>query len=159
MIAGRSLHDTGAFPRYRESRKNGSGRIAQLVEQLTLNQRVLGSSPSASTKLSNRLAPPLEGHRLGKTGIKMVVLTDRGWRVFASADLSAVHRRGHQPSSPFRSDGDKPLIGRPHYVIPVHGPDGVGGRMSKSERLKALLAAGCFPEELPPAFTTADFAK
>ena len=28
---------------------NGSGRIAQLVEQLTLNQRVLGSSPSAST--------------------------------------------------------------------------------------------------------------
>ena len=27
------------------------GRIAQLVEQLTLNQRVLGSSPSASTKL------------------------------------------------------------------------------------------------------------
>jgi hypothetical protein len=28
---------------------HGSGRIAQLVEQLTLNQRVLGSSPSAST--------------------------------------------------------------------------------------------------------------
>jgi hypothetical protein len=27
------------------------GRIAQLVEQLTLNQRVLGSSPSASTTL------------------------------------------------------------------------------------------------------------
>src|SRR3954462_9628743 len=27
----------------------GNGRIAQLVEQLTLNQRVLGSSPSAST--------------------------------------------------------------------------------------------------------------
>ncbi|CCE08008.1 hypothetical protein BRAS3843_2520023 [Bradyrhizobium sp. STM 3843] len=26
-----------------------SGRIAQLVEQLTLNQRVLGSSPSAPT--------------------------------------------------------------------------------------------------------------
>lgn len=31
--------------------------------------------------------------------------------------------------------------------------------MSKSERLKALLAAGYFPEELPPAFTTAGFAK
>lgn len=31
--------------------------------------------------------------------------------------------------------------------------------MSKSERLKALLGAGYFPEELPPAFTTADFAK
>ena len=29
--------------------ENGNGRIAQLVEQLTLNQRVLGSSPSAST--------------------------------------------------------------------------------------------------------------
>ena len=31
---------------------HGSGRIAQLVEQLTLNQRVLGSSPSASTTFS-----------------------------------------------------------------------------------------------------------
>ena len=29
--------------------KSECGRIAQLVEQLTLNQRVLGSSPSAST--------------------------------------------------------------------------------------------------------------
>ncbi len=28
---------------------SGRGRIAQLVEQLTLNQRVLGSSPSAPT--------------------------------------------------------------------------------------------------------------
>ncbi len=26
-----------------------SGRLAQLVEQLTLNQRVVGSNPSAST--------------------------------------------------------------------------------------------------------------
>src|SRR5207248_6998974 len=33
----------------------GSGRIAQLVEQLTLNQRVLGSSPSASTNFFNDL--------------------------------------------------------------------------------------------------------
>ena len=32
------------------------GRIAQLVEQLTLNQRVLGSSPSAPTKEINDLA-------------------------------------------------------------------------------------------------------
>jgi len=31
--------------------------------------------------------------------------------------------------------------------------------MSKSERLKALLGTGFFPEELPPAFTTADLAK
>ena len=31
------------------------GRIAQLVEQLTLNQRVLGSSPSAPTNLFNGL--------------------------------------------------------------------------------------------------------
>ena len=38
---------------------NGSGRIAQLVEQLTLNQRVLGSSPSASTIPSNDLAAML----------------------------------------------------------------------------------------------------
>jgi hypothetical protein len=31
---------------------SGSGRIAQLVEQVTLNHRVLGSSPSAPTKIS-----------------------------------------------------------------------------------------------------------
>ena len=34
---------------------DGIGRIAQLVEQLTLNQRVLGSSPSASTTFSHIL--------------------------------------------------------------------------------------------------------
>jgi hypothetical protein len=33
----------------------GAGRIAQLVEQLTLNQRVLGSSPSAPTIDTARL--------------------------------------------------------------------------------------------------------
>ena len=32
------------------------GRIAQLVEQLTLNQRAVGSSPTAPTKPFNRLA-------------------------------------------------------------------------------------------------------
>ena len=32
------------------------GRIAQLVEQLTLNQRVLGSNPSAPTKLPQTLS-------------------------------------------------------------------------------------------------------
>jgi hypothetical protein len=34
----------------------GFGRIAQLVEQLTLNQRVPGSSPGAPTKSFKRLA-------------------------------------------------------------------------------------------------------
>src|SRR5271169_763159 len=33
--------------------RTGSGRIAQLVEQLTLNQRVAGSSPAAPTKAFN----------------------------------------------------------------------------------------------------------
>src|SRR6202011_4899235 len=33
-----------------------SGRIAQLVEQMTLNHRVPGSSPGAPTKLFNHLA-------------------------------------------------------------------------------------------------------
>jgi hypothetical protein len=32
------------------------GRIAQLVEQLTLNQRVQGSSPCAPTRQNNDLA-------------------------------------------------------------------------------------------------------
>lgn len=36
---------------------------------------------------------------------------------------------------------------------------GVRGVMTKSDRLKALLSAGYFPEELPPSFTTTDFAK
>ncbi len=38
-----------------------SGRIAQLVEQLTLNQRVLGSSPSASTTFFCRFPVMLIG--------------------------------------------------------------------------------------------------
>src|SRR5690349_6419934 len=47
------------FPRMalRAARRAGSGRIAQLVEQLTLNQRVAGSSPAAPTNLLNRLLP------------------------------------------------------------------------------------------------------
>jgi hypothetical protein len=32
-------------------------------------------------------------------------------------------------------------------------------KMTKSERLKTLLKAGYFPEELPPSFTTDDFSK
>src|SRR5437868_4784432 len=36
--------------------RTGSGRIAQLVEQLTLNQRVPGSSPGAPTKLFKYLS-------------------------------------------------------------------------------------------------------
>src|SRR6476620_8017025 len=39
---------------------HGSGRIAQLVEQLTLNQRVLGSSPSASTIFYRQIKTPLK---------------------------------------------------------------------------------------------------
>ena len=35
-------------------RKPRRGRIAQLVEQLTLNQRVAGSSPAAPTRLRSR---------------------------------------------------------------------------------------------------------
>ena len=49
------LHDpaSAASPAGRHS-----GRIAQLVEQLTLNQRVLGSSPSAPTNKIKGLDPP-----------------------------------------------------------------------------------------------------
>ena len=38
------------------------GRIAQVVEQLTLNQRVVGSSPTAPTSVSNRLRVIGAGH-------------------------------------------------------------------------------------------------
>ena len=50
----------GVLPRLPKRRTSGrpaiarDGRIAQLVEQLTLNQRVLGSSPSASTIFADR---------------------------------------------------------------------------------------------------------
>src|SRR5262249_31555243 len=43
------------------ARPSRIGRIAQLVEQLTLNQRVAGSSPAAPTKLLNHLPPSLAG--------------------------------------------------------------------------------------------------
>ena len=36
----------------------GGGRVAQLAEQLTFNQRVLGSSPSAPTNVSKGLGGP-----------------------------------------------------------------------------------------------------
>ena len=60
--AGQSLLD--ASPRFAVPRKtHRNGRIAQLVEQLTLNQRVLGSSPSASTIPSHEIngLPALRG--------------------------------------------------------------------------------------------------
>ena len=46
------LNDAALAKAFRTS----SGRIAQLVEQLTLNQRVPGSSPGAPTKLFKHLA-------------------------------------------------------------------------------------------------------
>ena len=61
--ANKGLHDpkrlligrlpTGPAPLQSAIKQAGHGRIAQLVEQLTLNQRVLGSSPSASTTFSH----------------------------------------------------------------------------------------------------------
>ena len=44
------------------------GRIAQLVEQLTLNQRVPGSSPGAPTIVSARLFPSSHWTRLDQLG-------------------------------------------------------------------------------------------
>src|SRR6185369_13801420 len=46
----------------RSLRDPASGRIAQLVEQLTLNQRVVGSSPTAPTTFPNhrRWRPSLD---------------------------------------------------------------------------------------------------
>jgi hypothetical protein len=48
-------HRKGLVARRSGFRNEADGRIAQLVEQLTLNQRVLGSNPSAPTKLSRQL--------------------------------------------------------------------------------------------------------
>ncbi len=60
------------FAKRRRPRKgpsrNGCGRIAQLVEQLTLNQRVLGSSPSAPTKPT--LKTRHSNQRVGLGGVR-----------------------------------------------------------------------------------------
>ena len=37
---------------YASAKKSANGPLAQLVEQLTLNQRVAGSTPASSTKTS-----------------------------------------------------------------------------------------------------------
>jgi hypothetical protein len=50
------------------SPKVRNGRIAQLVEQLTLNQRVLGSNPSASTININDLELTLAPSKQPKIG-------------------------------------------------------------------------------------------
>src|SRR5256885_1315547 len=50
-------------PRPHSRRGRNSGRIAQLVEQLTLNQRVPGSSPGAPTNRIKHLAPFAPFHR------------------------------------------------------------------------------------------------
>jgi hypothetical protein len=67
-------------------RSRFDGRIAQLVEQLTLNQRVHGSSPCAPTIEINKLRnkPLLSREAVGKKlGIKSGVLfffRACGWR-------------------------------------------------------------------------------
>ena len=68
MIAGRSLRSTRLSKPQRRAPQTGSGRIAQLVEQLTLNQRVLGSSPSASTKISLYISNLGKSKILARTG-------------------------------------------------------------------------------------------
>ena len=48
--AGRGRIDPAVGPASRGHTSFTDGRIAQVVEQLTLNQRVVGSSPTAPTK-------------------------------------------------------------------------------------------------------------
>ena len=53
------------------ARDHGYGRIAQLVEQLTLNQRVQGSSPCAPTNQNKYSTPALQSAawlRLARNG-------------------------------------------------------------------------------------------
>ena len=64
-MTGHKVLDKGGQGTYRRRgwpctrgaiRPSQGGRIAQVVEQLTLNQRVVGSSPTAPTKEINNLA-------------------------------------------------------------------------------------------------------
>ena len=54
-LGGISRLEAPASVRLGKAKAQKIGRIAQVVEQLTLNQRVVGSSPTAPTKLFQRL--------------------------------------------------------------------------------------------------------
>ena len=71
--------------RGRAPRERFDGRLAQLVEQLTLNQRVVGSSPTAPTIKAPIKAAFLVTLQLGSTAVSRKVLL-----------ASCAHgRRGH----------------------------------------------------------------
>ena len=88
MLPARPSHGLG-----RPSHLPPCGRIAQLVEQLTLNQRVLGSSPSASTTLFRCLAELLpSGLARGRLLDQMASMDfdDQIRRYFGTSNLAAV---------------------------------------------------------------------
>ena len=57
----------------------GFGRIAQLVEQLTLNQRVVGSNPTAPTNKIKDLAPNYRAWRGEKVTLQVTALPRRSY--------------------------------------------------------------------------------
>ena len=94
------------------------GRIAQLVEQLTLNQRVQGSSPCAPTNHFNGLGPPRTSNSDNQTA----------WYSGRSA-FSALRSRSCSPA--FCGAWQSTIVGR-HQVTPRYLPglDAVSGTAS-----------------------------
>jgi hypothetical protein len=93
--AGQAYRQEGVALLYRRvprmalwaARRAGSGRIAQLVEQLTLNQRVAGSSPAAPTK-------PFKGLGSGSSPISREKTSRRSdfWRPYGRENAPPLAR-------------------------------------------------------------------
>ena len=124
-FAKRPALDEGFF------RAKGSGRIAQLVEQLTLNQRVPGSSPGAPTKEKATFSSSFAGWRSRTSGSRATFFCrpPRG-RIAVRLFLASV-------SSPHSKQRADPMV-QVDYVLIVEKDI----RASKTDNLFCSVAAG-----------------
>ena len=152
-----------ARPRKRDCRFRGRfsrrcGRIAQLVEQLTLNQRVLGSSPSASTifsatvqqipQISSRLVFCLQPTRTHACGLghftqhhsPLVSYASDGEHVKAEAILRAIFKPRRRPAEKWQRDSEWQTLGSKKFL--QHDFSG----WLHSGSLPAALRVACWPK-------------
>ncbi len=73
------------------SARQGHGRIAQLVEQLTLNQRVQGSSPCAPTKQNQGVSERPSSFCSPEISLADLLRTQRRWWLEVRCRYRVVH--------------------------------------------------------------------